>query len=223
MLETQRLGEERQIWPRRRQHRRQRGARRRRRAGRAMDRGPAVNQPCLKLTAYFGERQRARDGDGRFLADAMLDLFDDREIATSVMLRGIASFGPRHGAAHRRVVEPVRGPAGGDRRGRCRVEDQRPGRRRRRDDQPRAGDAGTRAAASAATTRFDVGGRRRRQADGLRRAPGAHRRPARATARSAICCTGRDSPVAQCFSASTAPHAASDTGPASSAATSTFR
>ena len=31
-----------------------------------------------------------------FLADAMLDLFDTREVATSVMLRGIASFGLRH-------------------------------------------------------------------------------------------------------------------------------
>ncbi|OBK40864.1 hypothetical protein A5658_20015 [Mycobacterium sp. 1245111.1] len=59
---------------------------------------PAVSQPCLKLTTYFGERQRAV-GDGHrpgFLADTMLDLFDTREIATSVMLRGIASFGPRH-------------------------------------------------------------------------------------------------------------------------------
>jgi PII-like signaling protein len=57
-----------------------------------------VNQPCLKLTTYFGERQRvARDGRRPgFLADAMLDLFDTREVATSVMLRGIASFGPRH-------------------------------------------------------------------------------------------------------------------------------
>lgn len=53
-----------------------------------------MTQQCLKLTTYFGERQRAV-GQG-FLADAMLDLFDDREIATSVMLRGIASFGPRH-------------------------------------------------------------------------------------------------------------------------------
>lgn len=57
-----------------------------------------MNQPCLKLTTYFGERQRAV-GDGRrpaFLADELLDLFDTREVATSVMLRGIASFGPRH-------------------------------------------------------------------------------------------------------------------------------
>ena len=62
-----------------------------------MDRRPAVNQPSLKLTTYFDERQRvARDGRRPgFLADAMLDLFDTRGIAASVMLRGIASFGPR--------------------------------------------------------------------------------------------------------------------------------
>lgn len=45
----------------------------------------------LTLTAYFAERERA---GGRFLADELLDLFDARQIATSVMLRGIASFGP---------------------------------------------------------------------------------------------------------------------------------
>jgi PII-like signaling protein len=57
-----------------------------------------MSQPCLKLTAYFGERQRTVNDVGRpgFLADAMLDMFDTREIAASVMLRGIASFGPRH-------------------------------------------------------------------------------------------------------------------------------
>lgn len=57
-----------------------------------------MNQPCLKLTTYFGERQRAVTDVRRsgFLADGMLNLFDTREIATSVMLRGIAGFGPRH-------------------------------------------------------------------------------------------------------------------------------
>jgi len=55
-----------------------------------------VNQPCLKLTAYFGERQRAVGPGARFLADTMLDLFGASDVATSVMLRGIASFGPRH-------------------------------------------------------------------------------------------------------------------------------
>lgn len=52
-----------------------------------------MNDTYLKLTAYFGERQRA---GSRFLAEAMLDLYADREVAGSVMLRGIASFGPRH-------------------------------------------------------------------------------------------------------------------------------
>ncbi|WP_293003141.1 DUF190 domain-containing protein [Mycobacterium sp.] len=59
---------------------------------------PGPSRSSLKLTAYFGERQRVAQ-DGRrpgFLADAMLDLFDRKDIATSVMLRGIASFGPRH-------------------------------------------------------------------------------------------------------------------------------
>ncbi|MCV7257161.1 DUF190 domain-containing protein [Mycobacterium shimoidei] len=57
-----------------------------------------MTQPCLKLTGYFGERQRTV-GDvvpQGFLADAMLDLFGDRQIATSVMLRGIGGFGLRH-------------------------------------------------------------------------------------------------------------------------------
>lgn len=47
----------------------------------------------LKLTTYFGERQRVGN---RFLADALLDLYGERAVATSVVLRGIASFGPHH-------------------------------------------------------------------------------------------------------------------------------
>ncbi|MCB9439856.1 MAG: DUF190 domain-containing protein [Mycolicibacterium sp.] len=47
----------------------------------------------LKLTAYFGERQRS---DGRFLADEMLDLYGRAQVATSIMLRGTAGFGVRH-------------------------------------------------------------------------------------------------------------------------------
>lgn len=52
-----------------------------------------MSDTYLKLTAYFGERQRV---GSQFVAEAMLDLFAERNIATSVMLRGIASFGPRH-------------------------------------------------------------------------------------------------------------------------------
>jgi len=55
-----------------------------------------MNEPCLKLTTYFAERQRAAGDRGGFLADAMLDLFGAGDVATSVMLRGIASFGPSH-------------------------------------------------------------------------------------------------------------------------------
>jgi len=46
----------------------------------------------LKLTSYFAERQHA---GSQFLADSMLDLFTDRGIAGSIMLRGIAGFGHR--------------------------------------------------------------------------------------------------------------------------------
>lgn len=47
----------------------------------------------LKLTAYFGERQRHKH---RFVADALLDLYGDSDIAISVLLRGIGGFGPHH-------------------------------------------------------------------------------------------------------------------------------
>lgn len=47
----------------------------------------------LKLTVHFAERERT---DGRYLADALLDLYADRGVATSIMLRGISSFGPRN-------------------------------------------------------------------------------------------------------------------------------
>jgi PII-like signaling protein len=47
----------------------------------------------LKLTTYFAERQRHQ---GRFFSDALLDIYADNAVATSVVLRGISSFGPHH-------------------------------------------------------------------------------------------------------------------------------
>lgn len=47
----------------------------------------------VKLTCYFGERHRAGH---RFLAEALAELYADAAVAVSVVLRGIASFGPRH-------------------------------------------------------------------------------------------------------------------------------
>ncbi|KUI27588.1 DUF190 domain-containing protein [Mycobacterium sp. GA-2829] len=46
-----------------------------------------------KVTAYFGERQRSGD---RFTADALLDRYAAAAVTTSIVIRGIAGFGPRH-------------------------------------------------------------------------------------------------------------------------------
>jgi PII-like signaling protein len=50
-----------------------------------------VNEDGLKLTSYFGERQRTADNG--FAADALLDLYGRRGIATSILLRGAEGFG----------------------------------------------------------------------------------------------------------------------------------
>lgn len=47
----------------------------------------------LKLTIYFGERDRASGG---FLADALLDLYQRRTFQTSILLRGTEGFGLTH-------------------------------------------------------------------------------------------------------------------------------
>ena len=52
-----------------------------------------MSDEYLKLTTYFAERLRSGD---RFVADALLDLYGESAVATSVVLRGIASFGPHH-------------------------------------------------------------------------------------------------------------------------------
>jgi PII-like signaling protein len=52
-----------------------------------------VTDDCLKLTTYFGERERANGG---FLADAFMDIYARRELRTSVVMRGIEGFGIKH-------------------------------------------------------------------------------------------------------------------------------
>jgi PII-like signaling protein len=52
-----------------------------------------VNDDCLKLTVYFGERKRVRDG---FVAEALLDLFGRAGVATAILLRGMEGFGRKH-------------------------------------------------------------------------------------------------------------------------------
>lgn len=52
-----------------------------------------MNQDCLKLTSYFGERDRT---DGRFLADALVDIYERHELQASAVFRGIEGFGVKH-------------------------------------------------------------------------------------------------------------------------------
>jgi PII-like signaling protein len=67
-------------------------------------RGPSAptGADCLKLTSYFGERQRvgvssgARPSRGRFAADALVDAYGRHGLATSILLRGAEGFGAKH-------------------------------------------------------------------------------------------------------------------------------
>jgi PII-like signaling protein len=53
-----------------------------------------VNEQCVKLTTYFGERQRA---GGRFLADRLMDIYAAHRINTSLVMRASEGFGAKHG------------------------------------------------------------------------------------------------------------------------------
>jgi PII-like signaling protein len=52
-----------------------------------------VNDDCLKLTCYFGERTRGRRG---FVADELLDVYERQRVAASIVLRGAEGFGLKH-------------------------------------------------------------------------------------------------------------------------------
>jgi PII-like signaling protein len=57
------------------------------------EKGLPANEESLKLTSYFGERDRA---DGRLVADALLDLYERHEIQSGILLRGAQGFGLEH-------------------------------------------------------------------------------------------------------------------------------
>lgn len=50
-----------------------------------------MNDDCLKLTTYFGERDRAGD---RFLADELIGIYARQSLQTSLVMRGVTGFGP---------------------------------------------------------------------------------------------------------------------------------
>lgn len=52
-----------------------------------------MNEDCLKLTTYFGERHRTGDS---LVADALLDVYGRHAVQTSVLLRGVEGFGHKH-------------------------------------------------------------------------------------------------------------------------------
>lgn len=52
-----------------------------------------MNDDCLKLTTYFGERDRTPDG---LLADELLDIYGGHRIQASILLRGTEGFGRLH-------------------------------------------------------------------------------------------------------------------------------
>jgi PII-like signaling protein len=60
-----------------------------------------VNDDCVKLTTYFGERHRT---EKQFVADALLDLYGRKEVEVSVMLRGAEGFGLKHHLRSARIL-----------------------------------------------------------------------------------------------------------------------
>jgi len=52
-----------------------------------------MNEDCLKLTTYFGERNRTPEG---LLADELLDIYGGHRLQVSVLLRGVEAFGRLH-------------------------------------------------------------------------------------------------------------------------------
>jgi PII-like signaling protein len=52
-----------------------------------------MDEDCLKLTTYFGERDRTQDG---LLADELLDIYGGHRLQASILLRGAEGFGRLH-------------------------------------------------------------------------------------------------------------------------------
>ncbi len=49
-----------------------------------------MNDDCLKLTTYFGERDRTPNG---LLSDALMDVYGEHQLQASILLRGAEGFG----------------------------------------------------------------------------------------------------------------------------------
>jgi PII-like signaling protein len=61
----------------------------------------SAGEDCLKLTTYFGERDRTPNG---LLADELIDIYGAHELQASVLLRGAEGFGRKHHARTDRLL-----------------------------------------------------------------------------------------------------------------------
>jgi len=173
-----------------------------------------VSDEYLKLTAYFAERLRSGD---RFLADALLDLYGESSVATSVVLRGIASFGPHHELRSDQSLSASEDSpiaiAAVDRADKIApLAD-------------RAVEMTTRGLVTLERARLLVGPDASARPDTVKLTVYVGRTGYRdnlPTTPCARCCTATDSPEPQSFSASTAPSTDNASVPGSSVATSTF-
>jgi PII-like signaling protein len=52
-----------------------------------------VNEDCLKLTTYFGERDRTANG---LLGEELIDIYETAGVQSSILLRGAEGFGELH-------------------------------------------------------------------------------------------------------------------------------
>lgn len=59
-------------------------------------------EDCLKVTAYFGERDSVHGGD--LLADHLLDVFEAAGLRTSILLRGVEGFGEKQRLQTQRLL-----------------------------------------------------------------------------------------------------------------------
>jgi hypothetical protein len=67
-----------------------------------------VDEDCIRLTGYFGERQRA---DRRPLAGALTELYASRDIAAGIVLRGIEGSVTATAVGTRPDIEAMLGQA----------------------------------------------------------------------------------------------------------------
>ena len=64
-----------------------------------------MNEDCLKLTTYFGERDRTEDG---LLADELMNIYGGHRLPTSILLRGAEGFGRLHHLHTDRLLSSLR-------------------------------------------------------------------------------------------------------------------